>query len=151
MRTPLDILHDSRTRLHARYTRGPIASAAFDFLCFGLKQAWACLFGGLMLALLLATYWFYPADAALARYDFITLGALSIQIAMLVLKLETWEEARVIFFVSPRRDGDGDIQDPCRQLGLSGAERLAHRGCAALLWLYVCLRRELYRARLAAI
>lgn len=97
MRTPLDILHDSRTRLHARYIRGPIASAAFDFLCFGLKQAWACLFGGLMLALLLATYWFYPADAALARYDFITLGALSIQIAMLVLKLETWEEARVIF------------------------------------------------------
>lgn len=68
----------------------------FEFLLFGFKQAWACLFGGLMLALLLATHLFYPADAPLARYDFLTLAALSIQIAMLALRLETLAEARVI-------------------------------------------------------
>ncbi|PZN93872.1 MAG: DUF817 domain-containing protein [Alphaproteobacteria bacterium] len=68
----------------------------FEFLLFGFKQAWACLFGGLMLALLLATHLFYPADAPLARYDFLTLAALSIQLAMLALRLETLAEARVI-------------------------------------------------------
>lgn len=80
----------------ARYVRGPITTGLFEFLAFGIKQAWACLFGGLMLGLLLATYLFYPDNAALARYDFITLCAISIQAAMLVLKLETLEEAKVI-------------------------------------------------------
>lgn len=63
---------------------------------FGIKQGWACLFGGLMLALLLGTYLFWPQNAPLARYDFLTLGAVAIQVAMLTLKLESWEEARVI-------------------------------------------------------
>ncbi len=69
---------------------------AHEFVRFGLKQAWACLFGGLMLALLIATHLFYPKDASLARYDFLVLAAVFIQIAMLALKLETWEEAKVI-------------------------------------------------------
>jgi hypothetical protein len=29
---------------------------AYEFLLFGLKQAWACLFGGLMLALIVGTH-----------------------------------------------------------------------------------------------
>ena len=68
----------------------------YEFLLFGFKQAWACLFGGLMLGLLVGTYLFYPHDAPLARYDFLTLAALAIQIAMLTLKLETLDEAKVI-------------------------------------------------------
>jgi uncharacterized membrane protein YoaT (DUF817 family) len=68
----------------------------FEFALFGFKQAWACLFGGLMLALLLATHLFYPAGAPVARYDFLTLAALTIQLIMLKLRLETLEEARVI-------------------------------------------------------
>jgi uncharacterized membrane protein YoaT (DUF817 family) len=68
----------------------------YEFVLFGIKQAWACLFGGLLLFLLLATHLFYPDDAALHRYDFLTLAALAIQAAMLMFKLETWEEARVI-------------------------------------------------------
>ena len=67
-----------------------------EFLLFGFKQAWACLFGGLMLALLLATHLFYPEDAFLHRYDFITLAAIGIQAAMLAFRLETWSEAKVI-------------------------------------------------------
>ena len=68
----------------------------YEFVLFGFKQAWACLFGGLLLALLLATHFFYPESAALHRYDFLTLSAISIQAAMLALRLETWAEAKVI-------------------------------------------------------
>jgi len=68
----------------------------YEFALFGFKQGWACLFGGLMLALLLATHLFYPENAALARYDFLTIAALAIQIAMLAFRLETLEEAKVI-------------------------------------------------------
>ncbi len=68
----------------------------FEFLVFGLKQAWACLFGALMLVLLVGSHLLWPENAPLARYDFLVLGALAIQAAMLILKLESWEEARVI-------------------------------------------------------
>lgn len=67
-----------------------------EFMLFGFKQAWACLFGALLLALLLATHFFYPENALLHRYDFLTLAAIAIQAAMLVFRLETWGEARVI-------------------------------------------------------
>lgn len=74
---------------------------AYEFIRFGIKQAWACLFGGLLLLLLIATHLWYPAGASVfgigvARYDFLVLAALSIQIAMLAFGLETWEEAKVI-------------------------------------------------------
>lgn len=69
---------------------------AYEFLRFGVKQAWACLFGGLMLALLIATWALYPKGVALARYDFLVLASVAIQIGMIALKLETREEALVI-------------------------------------------------------
>ena len=94
---PLNWLHNQRVALRARYVRGPLSLATYEFLAFGIKQGWACLYGGLMLALLLLTYFFYPAEAGLARYDFITLGAFAIQIGMLAFRLETWGEAKVIF------------------------------------------------------
>lgn len=75
---------------------GRLGVALYEFFRFGVKQAWACLFGGLMCALLLGTHWWYPKDAALARYDFLTLAALGIQAALLALRMETWSEARVI-------------------------------------------------------
>ncbi len=71
-------------------------SYAFEFLMFGVKQGWACLFGAAMLALLLGTYLWWPAEAALARYDFLVLGAVAIQIGMLVFRLESLDEAKVI-------------------------------------------------------
>ena len=76
--------------------KGPMAAFAYEFVRFGIKQGWACLFGGLMLALLLATHLWYPAHAGLARYDFLVLGAIAIQIGMLAFGLETLEEAKVI-------------------------------------------------------
>lgn len=68
----------------------------YEFVRFGVKQAWACLFGALMLGLLIATHIAYPKVAPLARYDFLTLAAVAIQLAMLRFKLETREEAGVI-------------------------------------------------------
>ncbi len=68
----------------------------YEFALFVFKQGWACLFGALMLGLLLGTHFFYPPHADLARYDFLTITALAIQMAMLGLRLETWEEAKVI-------------------------------------------------------
>ncbi len=68
----------------------------YEFLLFGFKQAWACLFGGLLLLLLLATHLFYPEEGVLHRYDFLTLAAVGIQASMLAFRLETWREARVI-------------------------------------------------------
>jgi uncharacterized membrane protein YoaT (DUF817 family) len=68
----------------------------YEFLLFGFKQGWACLFGGLLLALLLGTHLLYPDDAPLHRYDFLTIAAIAIQAGMLAFRLETWREARVI-------------------------------------------------------
>ncbi|WP_244442200.1 MULTISPECIES: DUF817 domain-containing protein [Bradyrhizobium] len=71
-------------------------AALYEFLRFGIKQAWACLFGGIAVALMIGTWRFYPPDAALARYDFLFLSMLAVQLVLLAGRLETWEEARVI-------------------------------------------------------
>ncbi len=49
-------------RAHGRWAVG-----MHELVCFGVKQASACLFGGLMVALLLATWRWYPAAPPLAR------------------------------------------------------------------------------------
>jgi uncharacterized membrane protein YoaT (DUF817 family) len=66
-----------------------------EFLAFGVKQAWACLFGGSLLLLILLTQWWYPF-ASLHRYDFLLLAALGIQGLLLALHLETLREAKII-------------------------------------------------------
>lgn len=84
-------------RLQAWADRKAWSRYGFEFLMFGIKQAWACLFGGLLLALIVATFLWWPQEAALSRYDFLVLGAVAIQAGMLVFRLESWDEARVIF------------------------------------------------------
>lgn len=79
-----------------RLPAGGFYGALVEFLVFGLKQAWACLFGGAMLALIMATKLWWPQDAGLARYDFLFLAAIAIQLAMLALRLEKPSEAKVI-------------------------------------------------------
>ena len=68
----------------------------YEFLRFGVKQGWACLFGGIAVALMIATYRFYPAAAPLPRYDVLFLCMIAVQIGLLAGRLETWEEAKVI-------------------------------------------------------
>ncbi|HEY0053133.1 MAG TPA: DUF817 domain-containing protein [Caulobacteraceae bacterium] len=82
--------------VQARADRSPLGRYGFEFLMFGLKQGWACLFGGLMLVLLMGTALWWPQNAPIARYDFLVLGAVAIQLSMLAFRLESLEEARVI-------------------------------------------------------
>lgn len=85
-----------RARLEAAQPTHGWQAWLYEFCLFGFKQGWACLFGGLMLALLLATHLLYPASAPIARYDFLTIAALLIQLGMIAFRLESLEEARVI-------------------------------------------------------
>jgi len=85
---------DAAARPWAR--RGRLRAYAYEFLLFGLKQAWACLFGGAMVALLIGTHLWWPADGPLSRYDFLVLAALDLQVFLLVTRLERWDEALVI-------------------------------------------------------
>jgi uncharacterized membrane protein YoaT (DUF817 family) len=85
---------DAAVRPWAR--RGRANALAYEFLLFGLKQAWACLFGAAMLALILTTHLLWPRHAPLARYDFLVLAAVLVQVFMLATRLERWDEALVI-------------------------------------------------------
>ena len=83
--------------LEARAGKSAAGRFLFEFLMFGIKQAWACLFGGIMVALVFGTHYLWPRDAPLARYDFLVLAAVAVQAAMLGFRLESWNEAKVIF------------------------------------------------------
>jgi len=67
-----------------------------EFVLFGLKMAWSCLFGAAMLALMIATHFVWPQHALLYRYDFLLLCALVIQALMLWTRLESLDEMKVI-------------------------------------------------------
>lgn len=88
---------DAERRLGSRAMRFRSTALFYEFVRFGCKQAWACLFGGATVALLLATHYWFPRDTALNRYDFLFLAALVIQATLLATKLETLDEAKVIF------------------------------------------------------
>lgn len=62
---------------------------------FGLKQAYACLFGGFLLAVMIGTHYWYPIPG-LHRYDFIFLSAIAFQLVLLAARLETLRESVVI-------------------------------------------------------
>lgn len=67
-----------------------------EFLAFGVKQAWACLFGGAMLAAILATNVVWQPEWVVARYDALFLFAVGLQGLLLATGMEKPEEARVI-------------------------------------------------------
>lgn len=81
--------------LLSRLPRGKVGDGAVEFLVFGLKQAWACLFGGLMLGMIIITRLWWP-EIGVNRYDLWFLAAIAIQVGMVLFKLETLDEARVI-------------------------------------------------------
>jgi uncharacterized membrane protein YoaT (DUF817 family) len=94
---PLARFIETEARIGAWAERRRATLVLYEFTRFGIKQGWACLFGALMLALLIGTYFLYPRGVWLPRYDFLVLAAVALQAAMLASKLETWEEAKVIF------------------------------------------------------
>lgn len=66
-----------------------------EFLWFGIKQAWACVFGAALLFGILVTKYWYPSDW-IPRYDFLFWYALCIQAVLLLTRMETWREFCVV-------------------------------------------------------
>ena len=75
---------------------GTMRARLVELVVFGLKQAWACVFGAVMLVLLVTARMLYPDDAPLARADALVLAAVAVQVAMLALRLESLREMGVI-------------------------------------------------------
>ncbi len=87
------------SRVHDWLSRLPQHGATRFFtglLIFAIKQAWACIFGALLLIAIVATQLWYPDDAWLARNDLLTIIAVAIQATLLLTKLETAKELRVV-------------------------------------------------------
>lgn len=76
--------------------RARLPALVVEVAMFVLKQGWACLFGGLLLAAIIASKLVWQPDWPIHRYDALFLFAVLTQIVFLRLRLETWEEARVI-------------------------------------------------------
>jgi len=83
-------------RVHAWLDRTPPGSWLVEFVAFTAKQAWACVFGAAMLAVIFAARLWWPDDALLARNDALTLAAVAIQVIMVAARLETLRELRVV-------------------------------------------------------
>lgn len=83
-------------RILARKPASGARAVAIEATVFLLKQAWACIFGALLLAAILAARLWYPDDAPLARNDALTIAAIAIQIGMLAFRLESGRELWVI-------------------------------------------------------
>jgi uncharacterized membrane protein YoaT (DUF817 family) len=88
--------HAIRLRLENHISRNRRQAILWEFGLFVFKQGWACLFGATMLSLILLTKWLWPRHAALARYDFLFLAALAVQVTLLVTRMESVREAKVI-------------------------------------------------------
>jgi uncharacterized membrane protein YoaT (DUF817 family) len=72
-----------------------LLDAFTEFIVFGLKQARSCAFAGSFFVVLFVSN--YIPLFGLARYDFLFLAAIFIQIVLYLTKLETWDEVKVIF------------------------------------------------------
>jgi uncharacterized membrane protein YoaT (DUF817 family) len=66
-----------------------------EFLTFGFKEARACIFAGSFFLLLFLSN--HIPLFGLARYDFLFIAAVTLQIILLVTKVETWDEIKTIF------------------------------------------------------
>lgn len=88
------VLEPLRLAIRGQLQRLPPGLA--EFVLFGLKQAWSCLFGALVLFLIIATKLVWSPEWILNRYDGLFLAALAIQILFLRLRMESWDEAKVI-------------------------------------------------------
>lgn len=88
--------HAIRLRLENHVAQSRNRARLWEFGLFVFKQGWACLFGAIMLSLILLTRWLWPAHAWLHRYDFLFLAAVAVQITLLLTRMESVREAKVI-------------------------------------------------------
>lgn len=86
----------SLERSLGRHIRAALPGPLAEFTMFVLKQGWACLFGGLLLIAVIFTKAIWGDDWLINRYDALFAFAVLTQVCMLLFKLETWSEAKVI-------------------------------------------------------
>jgi uncharacterized membrane protein YoaT (DUF817 family) len=67
-----------------------------ELVLFALKQGWAVLFGCLLLLAVIFTNAIWDDSWRIARYDSLFAFAVLVQVAMLLFRLETWREAKII-------------------------------------------------------
>lgn len=89
-------IDDRANRLLRDAPDGGARAKAVEFLVFGAKQAWACIFGAAMLAVIVAARLWYPDGVWLARNDALVIAAIAIQVVMIATRLETGRELWVI-------------------------------------------------------
>ena len=65
-----------------------------EFLLFIQKNVKACIFGGLLLFIILLTE--YITFDLISRYDVIFISAILVQVVLFVTKMESWKEVKVI-------------------------------------------------------
>src|SRR6478672_8407194 len=84
-----NFLMDARPRRLAGLRRGLV-----EFLWFGIKEARACLFVGLFFAAI----FLMPRSGlfGIPRYDLLLVVAIAIQLWMVRVKLETWDELKAV-------------------------------------------------------
>ena len=122
-----------------------LSGALVEFLVFGLKQAWACLFGGAMLALIIATRLLWPGRRAARPLRLPGSRCDDDPGRNARLQAGDGRRSQGDPDLPCRRHRDGDIQDVGRIVDLSGGELPPHRRRAAFLRLHVCGRRFLLR------
>ena len=81
--------------MEASAGRASARALLIEIFVFGLKQARACLFPGIFISILLLSN--YVPLFGMARYDFIFVGAVLAQIALVALKIETRDEVLTLF------------------------------------------------------
>jgi uncharacterized membrane protein YoaT (DUF817 family) len=87
-------LADATERALSRIAGPRFAAAIREFLLFGVKQAAACVFAGSFMFLLAISG--HLSIPGLARYDFLFLSAIAIQIVLVAVRLENWREVAVL-------------------------------------------------------
>ncbi len=89
---------DLRAREHrlGQMVRARLPHGLAEFVLFVLKQGWAALFGGAMLAAILLSKALWRPEWPIARYDALVAWAVLLQAAFLYFRLESWREVRVI-------------------------------------------------------
>jgi uncharacterized membrane protein YoaT (DUF817 family) len=83
-------------RLLAGAPEQGVRSGLAEFAVFVVKQAWACVFGASLLAVIVAARLWWPESAAVSRNDALTIAAIAIQALMLIARLESGRELWVI-------------------------------------------------------
>ena len=79
------------------WARGRLHPVVAEFVMFVLKQGWAALFGILFVCALVVTKAVWDEGWVISRYDGLLVFAVVTQVLFVWLRLETWDEVKVIF------------------------------------------------------